>query len=661
MLIRLLRVAMRRVGLTQRTMYASVVLPNITPLATPDEHLVKTEYAAVVPQGVPSVPAEPSPSPSRAKKKAAHAKNGRSNGVKSNGAASIVRKEISASKPGFPPETARPSRRKNVHQRYRFVRAYYTTFVVLGSYLSFFFLGRWFGDAWMQPRMADLHTRNARRVLGTIVELQGLFIKVGQLLSIMANFLPAQFRHGLEALQDQVPPRPYAEISERIEIELGKPIGKLFQKFCEVPIASASLGQVHEAWLLDGTHVAVKVQHRNIDEIVRLDLLTIRRIMGIVSMFVPVHGLDSYYHQVRSMIFEELDFQREAKNITRIADNFLQDPTVLFPRPIDGHSTRRVMTTNFMPGIKVGDIAALDARGVDRKVLARKIVRVFCQQIFIDGVYHADPHPGNMLVGDAGEVVLLDFGAVAELSPQMREGIPEFLEGVIRRDTDQLIKAMRKMGFLSRVDSPDVSEKVIEFFHQRFQEEVKLDSFNLKDIKLDPQKGIESLIDLRKMNIGLKELSGAFHIPRDWVLLERTILLLTGLCTHLDPELTPMEVIRPYLQDFVLGNRDWAQIAFESAKDMALKALTIPDDLRKYLHRANRGEAEIRVRGLSHAAGLVYAGIRQAIYAAVGIAAGFAALQLHLAGQTSLARYCLYGAATAAVLLLGSIIVTRSK
>jgi len=612
-------------------------------------------------RGIPSVPAEPSPSPSRGKKKAASAKNARSNGAKSNGVASLVRKEASGSKPTSSRAAPRASRRKHAHQSYRFVRAYYTTFVVLGSYLWFFFLARWLGDAWMQPRMADLHTRNARRVLGTIVELQGLFIKVGQLLSIMANFLPAQFRNGLEELQDKVPPRPYAEISERIELELGKPINKLFQKLCEEPIASASLGQVHEAWLLDGTHVAVKVQHRNIDEIVRLDLLTIRRIMGIVSMFVPVKGLDAYYHQVRSMIFEELDFQREAKNITRIADNFLRDPTVLFPRPIDSHSTTRVMTTNFMAGVKVGDIAALDAQGVDRKELARKVVRVFCQQIFIDGIYHADPHPGNMLVGPGGELVLLDFGAVAELSPPMREGIPEFLEGVIRRDTDQLIKAMRKMGFLSRSDSPDVSEKVIEFFHQRFQEEVKLDSFNLKDIKLDPQKGIESLIDLRKMNIGLKELSGAFHIPRDWVLLERTILLLTGLCTQLDPELSPMEVIRPYLQDFVLGNRDWAQIAFESAKDMALKALTIPDDLRKYLHRANRGEAEIRVRGLSHAAGLVYAGIRQAIYAALGIAAGIAALQLHLAGQTFLARYCLYGAAAAAVLLLGSIIVTRSK
>ncbi|WP_437285610.1 ABC1 kinase family protein [Sorangium sp. So ce406] len=549
--------------------------------------------------------------------------------------------------------------RQNAAQSGRFVRAYLTTFTVIASYLWFSFLSRLFGETWAQSRVDEVHARNARRIERTIVELQGLFIKVGQMLSIMANFLPAALRAGLEGLQDQVPPRPYEEISARVADELGRPIEQLFARFHREPLASASLGQVHEAWLMDGTRVAVKVQHRDIDEIVRLDLLTIRRIMAIISKFVPVQGLDAYYHQIRSMILEELDFVREARNITRIADNFANQPQVRFPRPIDPYCTRRVMTTTFVEGIKVGDLAALEAHGVDRKALARQIVQVFCQQIFVDGVYHADPHPGNMLVGPGGELILLDFGAVAELSHEMREGIPEFLEAVIRRDTDGIIKALRKMGFLSRRDTVDVSERVVEFFHQRFQDEVKLESFNLKDIKLDPQKGIESLIDLRRMNIGLKELSGAFHVPRDFVLLERTLLLLTGVCTQLDPDLNPMDVVRPYLQDFVLGSRDWAQIALEAAKDMGIKALTIPDDLRKYLTRANRGEAEVKIRGLSQAASLVYTGVRQLIYAALAIAAGFAGLQLYLAGHAALARYCLYGAAAAGVLLAGSLLFTN--
>jgi predicted unusual protein kinase regulating ubiquinone biosynthesis (AarF/ABC1/UbiB family) len=563
--------------------------------------------------------------------------------------------------PSRRPPTAKPLRRNPARQSYRFVRAYWTTFLVIGSYLWYGLLARVFGKSWADEHVAEVHAKNARRVERTIIELQGLFIKVGQLLSIMANFLPAEFRSGLEGLQDQVPPRPYREIAARIEAELEKPVSALFERFDQTPLASASLGQVHEAWLKDGTHVAVKVQHRDIDEIVRLDLLTIRRIMAIVTWFVPVQGMDAYYHQIRTMISEELDFLREARNIDRIADNFLSNPKVRFPRPVQAMCTSRVMVTTFVEGLKVGDVAALDARGIDRKALARQIVQVFCQQIFIDGVYHADPHPGNMLVGEGGELILLDFGAVGELSPNMREGIPEFLEGVIRRDTEAIIKALRKMGFLTRSESVDVSEKVIEFFHQRFQEEIKLESFNLKDIKLDPQKGIESLVDLRKMNIGLREISGAFHVPRDFVLLERTVLLLTGVCTELDPTLNPMEVIRPYMQDFVLGNRDWAQIALEAAKDMGLKALTLPDDLRKFLTRANRGEGEIRVKGLAHAAATVYAGVRQLIYAALGIAAGYAALQLYLAGHVRQAQYCLYGAGAMGALLLLSILFTRTR
>ncbi len=145
------------------------------------------------------------------------------------------------------------------------------------------------------------------------------------------------------------------------------------------------------------------------------------------------------------------------------------------------------------------------------------------------------------------------------------------------------------MGFLSRTSDEVVSEKIIEYFHRRFQEEVKLESFNLKDIKIDPQRGFENLLDLRKMNVGLKELSGVFHIPRDWVLLERTILLVYGSCALLDPELNPMAIIQPYLQDFVLGNRDFAEIAIEAVRDMAMSAMTLPEDMRRYLTRANRG------------------------------------------------------------------------
>jgi ubiquinone biosynthesis protein len=565
-----------------------------------------------------------------------------------------------ASSVGVRPDHELEVRRPRV-QSYRFIRAYVTTFQVIFAYVALGIGHRIFGASWYDERIAAAHRRNAVRVERTIVKLQGLFIKVGQLLSIMANFLPEQFRTGLEGLQDQVPPRPFSDIEQRILTDLGRPVDQIFGRFERRPLASASLGQVHEAFLKDGTRVAVKVQHRDIDEVTRLDLKTIRRIMAIVQIFLPVRGLDAYYHQIRQMIAEELDFLREAKNIERLSQNFVSDEKVVFPRVIPELSTRHVLTSTFVEGFKVGDTASIDAAGIDRKELARKIVRTYCQMIFIDGLYHADPHPGNMLARTDGSLVLLDFGAVAELSPSMREGIPEFLEGVIRRDTNRLIKALKKMGFLARGEDGEVSEKVIEYFHRRFQEEVRLDSFNLKDIKIDPLKSFENLLDLRRMNIGLRELSGAFHIPRDWVLLERTLLLLTGVCTQLDPEMSPMEVVSPYLTEFVLGERDWTQIALEAAKDLAFQAVTLPEDLRKYLTRATRGELEVKVKGLSDGARLVYAAVRQAIYAGAAMVTAIGALVLHLHKDDQFAVYCFAGTGFFTLLFLLSAFFTKTR
>ena len=549
-----------------------------------------------------------------------------------------------ATKPKGPSEPELPiAGRKRGANRWRFVRAYTTTFQVIFSYLTLFWAAKLFGRAYRDQNIKAVHKANAKRVYATILELQGLFIKVGQLLSIMANFLPEEFRQELEGLQDQVPPRPYSEIAPRIEEELGARVDEIFDDFHREPIASASLGQVHEARTKEGLRVAVKVQHQDIDEIVRLDLKTIRRIITIVQWFVPVQGLDGYYHQIKDLLKQELDFNGEADNIEKIATNFEKDPRVHFPVPVRELSTSRVLTTTFVEGKKLTDLAGLDAMGIDKKELAGRLVRVYCQMIFVDGIYHADPHPGNILVNSDGDFVLLDFGAVAELSQPMREGIPEFLEGVIRRDTDRLIKALRKMGFLSRTSDEAVSEKIIEYFHQKFQEEVKLESFNLKDIKIDPQRGFENLLDLRKMNVGLKELSDAFHIPRDWVLLERTILLVYGCCSMLDPELNPMGIIQPYLQDFVLGNRDWQKVAMETVRDMALRAVTLPEDLRKFLQRATRGEMELRVKGVQEGSRTLYTVGRQIIYTAIGIATGYASLSLHLKGDDGTATRVLLG------------------
>jgi predicted unusual protein kinase regulating ubiquinone biosynthesis (AarF/ABC1/UbiB family) len=279
--------------------------------------------------------------------------------------------------------------------------------------------------------------------------------------------------------------------------------------------------------------------------------------------------------------------------------------------------------------------------------------------LFVDGAYHADPHPGNFFVLADGSLVLLDFGAVAELSPQMREGIVEFVEAIMRRSTERILGAMRKMGFIARNGDARVSEAVVDYFHEKFQEQVRIEGLNLEKIKIDPERGLEHILDLRKMNIGLEELSHAFVIPRQWVVLERTILLLFGSCSVIDPSLDPTTVIRPYLEEFVLGNRDWRAIALETVRDLALGAVALPEDLRRYIQRSSRGEIEMRVRGLEGAARSVYAIGRQVIYTAVSIATGFGWWQTRTHGEVALARIFGWTSVVSAGLLLLASFVDR--
>ena len=517
----------------------------------------------------------------------------------------------------------------------RFVRAYLVTFQVVWSYLWVRFWGRFLGSEWLKQALDRAHVGNARRVERTIIELQGLFIKAGQVISVMTNFLPAEFRTGLEGLQDQVPPRPFWQIRTRIVNDLGRPPEEIFQRFDETPIASASIAQVHVARIADGTKVAVKVQHHDLERLVEADMRTIRRILSIVQLFLPVGGLDAFYHELRQMIEREMDFTDEARAIEVIADNFKGNDRVRFPRVFHSLSSSHVLTSEFMEGCKIGDLAGIERMGVDRAALARHVVTTYCQMIFVDGFYHADPHPGNILVQPDGGVVFLDFGAVARLSPGMRRGIIDFFSGVIKRDTEKLVTALRSMGFIARsAESEEVSERVVEYFHRRFQQEVHLESFNLKDIRFDPQMGFDRLMDLSRMDVGLRELTGAFHVPKEWVLLERTVILLTGVCSLLDPRMNPTDVIRPYLEEFVLGkDRDWTEILLEAAKDTLLSYLSLPSDIQRYITRAVRGELSIRQRGLRRGFLLMYALGHQLIYTLGGVAFAAGALYFHERGH----------------------------
>lgn len=547
--------------------------------------------------------------------------------------------------------TARPSR------RFRNARAYWTTFVVIWSYLWLRFRARLHAESWLEHRLRETHLRNARRIERAICELQGLFIKVGQLISIMTNFLPEEFRRELEGLQDAVPPRAYADIRRRLREELGRDPSELFTSFDEKPIASASIGQVHFAVTRDGQRVAVKVQYPDIEQIVRSDLRTLERIFEIVGWFVPYHGLEELYREVRAIVLAELDYRAEAENGRRIGANFEGRTDVRFPRVVAELSTARVLTTHFEAGCKITDFVTLRRQGLDRTALARQVVEIYCQQIFSDGIYHADPHPGNLLV-QAHEgpptVVFLDFGAVAEIPAKVRQGIVELLQGALARDTRRIVRAMRQMGFVARGADDRVFEQVIEYFHERFQQTISLESLNLKDIKFDPEKGLESLADLRKMDISLRELSANFHVPKEIIVLERTLLLLMGLCTELDPTLNPMTVIRPYLERFVFGDGDWSHLIVETSKDVVMQVTALPGELRKFVRSANGGELQIRFKNLETSSQLMYRLGHQVIFAGIGIAGASIAVILEGRGDFSRAAWGWWTARIAGALLVWS-------
>ena len=305
-------------------------------------------------------------------------------------------------------------------------------------------------------------------------------------------------------------------------------------------------------------------------------------------------------------------------------------------------STQRVLTTEFVDGIKVTDFPRLAERGIDRVALAERILRAYCQMVFVDGVFHADPHPGNIIVHDDGTLTFVDFGAVGRLAPNVKDGVPRLWDGVIRRDAAKIAAALRQMGMIARdKDLADdrVAERVIDYFQKRFLEQVTLDSFSLKDIQVDMRTRIEALADLRKLDVSFRNLSRAFQVPKEWVIFERASLLLLGLCTQIDPNMNPIKTVGPYLEEFVLGgeNADWKKQITSSLREMALSAIAIPDKANRALDLTNRGDLELQIPSISDSAVLLYEAAQQLLFAFLAAVVGAFAYVLGEGGHRVLA------------------------
>lgn len=509
--------------------------------------------------------------------------------------------------------------------RWRFVRAYTVTFQILSKYILLFLVRKIIGAPRAEGLMTRSHAKTARQIIHNILKLKGLYIKIGQTLSIMTNFLPEELTSGLEELQDAVPPHPIEDVEKRFMEDFGKKPSEIFAKFEETPIASASLAQVHVAYLANGKKLAVKLQYPEIDRLVVADLKTIKRIFGFVDFFFPGYGLKEVYRESAKIILQELDLTTEGKNLEKIRDNFAGHPQYVFPKIYWEYSSPKILTAEFVEGIKVTNVELLKKTGIDPHDVAVSLIHMYCKQIFKDGVYHADPHPGNIIVvpnppQGGFQIALVDYGATATITPQIRGGITLFVEGLIKKDTRLLSTAMKQMGFVARAENEEAFDKIVDYFYGKIKG-IKIENF--RELNISQFQNLGDILEFKKMDISLRELSTTFHVPKDWILLERALILMMGLTAHLDPRLNPTEIVLPYVEEFVLGkDKNAAELILQASKEILLSYINLPAEIHKTLKKLQDGKISVNNKWQKEHTQKVYHAVHQLIYALFTIFCG---------------------------------------
>src|SRR5690349_11676920 len=356
---------------------------------------------------------------------------------------------------------------------------------IFASYMVQLGLTRLFGRARMRRRLGAIHRRNAKRLYKGFVRLRGVYIKLGQILSIMGNFLPRAYAEELERLQDEVPPTSFRSIKQAVQQSLGKAPTEAFATFNEKPLAAASLGQVHEATTREGDRVAVKVLYPNVATIIKVDLRVLGWALKVYQRFVPLQQLERVHEQLSDMLARETDYVNEARCIERMSKNFANDPDVLTPAVYSALSTDKVLTMSYMEGVKISKLGALEKLQLDPYAVATKLVQVFYKQLFFDKFFHADPHPGNFFVqrGPEGQVrlVILDLGSASEVPDNLVNGMLDILSGLMTRQDTLVVNGIEEMGFVAVDGDRELLERVTKTYFE------KLLNLNITDFsRIDP-------------------------------------------------------------------------------------------------------------------------------------------------------------------------------
>lgn len=407
---------------------------------------------------------------------------------------------------------------------------------------------------WVKDRKKTIDQRNARRLLRGMLSLRGVYIKLGQVLSVMGGFLPRAYGTELEQLQDAVPPQPYRVIAKTFELSLGKRPEDVYKDFDETPLAAASLGQVHVAHLHDGTKVAVKVLYPRIREVIAVDMRVVRLALRVYKGFFPFSGLERVHDALVDLLRRETDYLHEAQCMERMAANSVDDPDLLFPVVVKDLTTKDVLTMTFMEGIKITKFDDYEKLGIDREAVGTKLVQTFYKSLLVDHFFHADPHPGNFLVQpgptpDQPKLVILDFGAISEVSDELVAGMIDILQGFFTEDSKLAVAGFRRMGFVAPEGNQELLEKtVVTYFSKLLKVQVRTAGALMRAKPGD----LEKLVDPQVERAELRELMKSFHYPEGWFYAERASVMMFWLSGQIAPDLDTLQVGFPYIAPLLL-------------------------------------------------------------------------------------------------------------
>lgn len=431
----------------------------------------------------------------------------------------------------------------------------------------------------------DYQLSTAVRIRRVIEELGPTYIKGGQIISSRPDVIPPDILKELAKLQDEVPPFPFDQAQEVIETELSMPIDRIFRSFSRVPIASASIGQVHEAVLRDGREVVVKVQRPNIEQQIRIDT-GIMRVLATYAekhfLWARLYNLVERVDEFTKVIHQEMDYTVEAHNADRLKANFEGDETVYFPSIYWDYTTRRVLTMEYIHGIKIKEKDRLLAAGYDLTYLTETIGNSFIKMILIDGFFHGDPHFGNIFVMEGQVVGFIDFGMVGIVDPIMKRNMARYFIALVNQDAEALVEVL---GEIATID-PETDRAAL------VREVGRLLS-KYADITFGRIRLEEIVLEL--FNLGIKY---RIMMPGEFTLMDKTLVTLEGLGRHLDPDFDLIAAAQPAARMLFERELDPRNLGAEAAKmllDTRDLVSVLPKRLNKITKNLEQGQFKVKL------------------------------------------------------------------